>query len=156
MEMLAASAMAPGFRLPALDGGTYTPRDLLANGPVVLVFFKASCPVCQFTLPFLERIAAGSALRFAAVSQDDEETTRRFHERFGVTFLTLIDGPAPRYPASDAYGIAMVPSLFVLETDGTVSKSFAGFSKKEIERLGARAGKPPFLPAERVPEWKAG
>ncbi len=156
MDMIAAGAPAPLFQLPSLDGGTYTTKKLLEGGPVVLVFFKASCPVCQFTLPFLERMAAGSALRFAAVSQDNEETTRRFNERFGVTFPTLIDGPAPRYPVSDAYGIAMVPSLFVLETDGTVSKSFAGFSKKEIERLGARSGIPPFRPEERVPEWKAG
>ncbi len=156
MEMLAAGAMAPDFRLPALDGGTYSPRDLLANGAVVVGFFKPRWPVWEFKMALRVRMGARDALRFAAVSQDDEETTRRFHQRFGVSFLTLIDGPAPRYPASDAYGIAMVPSLFILETDGTVSKSFAGFSKKEIERLGARAGIPPFLPAERVPEWKAG
>ncbi len=156
METLAAGAQAPGFQLPSLDGGTYRLQDLLASGPVALVFFKASCPVCQFTLPFLQRIAAGSPLRFTAISQDEEETTRRFNERFGVAFLTLIDGPAPRYPASDAYGIANVPSVFVIEVDGTVSKSFTGFSKKEIERLGARAGISPFLPEERVPEWKAG
>ena len=156
MEMLAAGALAPGFQLPSLDGRTCTLPDLLESGPVTLVFFKASCPVCQFTLPFLERISTGPALRFVAISQDDEETTLRFNERFGVAFLTLIDGPAPRYPASDAYGIGSVPSLFVVEADGRVSKSFAGFSKKEMEALGARAGIPPFRPEERVPEWKAG
>lgn len=156
METIAAGAPAPGFQLPSIGGGTRGLADLLADGPVALVFFKASCPVCQFTLPFLERMAAGPALRFVAISQDGEETTRGFRERFGVTFLTLIDGPAPRYPASDAYGIAMVPSIFVVEGDGRISKSVAGFSKKDMEALGARAGIPPFGREDRVPEWKAG
>ena len=156
MQMLAAGAVAPDFQLPSTDGETHRLQDLLETGPLALIFFKSSCPVCQFTLPFLQRIAVGSHLRFTAISQDDEETTRRFNERFGVGFLTLVDGPAPSYPASDGYGIANVPSVFVIEVDGTVSRSFTGFSKKEIERLGARAGIPPFLPEERLPEWKAG
>src|SRR5580765_2401694 len=47
---------APGFSLKALDGKEYSLTSLLERGPVVLAFFKISCPVCQFTFPFLQRL----------------------------------------------------------------------------------------------------
>jgi len=49
-----------------------------------------------------------------------------------------------------------VPSLFLVEQDGKISKAFQGFSKRDIEALGERAGSPIFRPEDNVPEWKAG
>ncbi len=90
------------------------------------------------------------------ISQDDAVATLGFAKRFELTFPTLLDSSAEDYPASNAYGITSVPSLFVIEPDGTVSRSFAGFSKRDFEELGARAGVSPFGPDDHVPEWKAG
>ena len=45
------------------------------------------------------------------------------------------------FPASNAYGISSVPTLFLIERDGTVSKVLEGWRKKEIAALrrpGAR------------------
>src|SRR5260370_24482209 len=47
---------APVFSLKGLDGKDYSLPTLLKRGPVVAAFFKISCPVCQFTFPFLERL----------------------------------------------------------------------------------------------------
>ena len=56
MTKFAVGQTAPDFRLKALDGKDYLLSALLERGPVVAAFFKISCPVCQFTFPFLERI----------------------------------------------------------------------------------------------------
>ena len=154
--MLEAGLRAPSFQLKSLDGGKKSLEDLLGSGPTLLAFYKASCPVCQLTFPYLERLAAGSSLQIIAISQDDDSSTKSFNERFGVTFPTLLDQSKDGYPASNAYGISTVPSLFLVEKDAQISKSFNGFSKRDLEAVGERAGVQPFRPEDNVPDWKAG
>lgn len=154
--LVPAGAPAPGFALAGLDGSTRTLQEILAAGPVLLVFYKISCPVCQFTLPYLQRLAANPSLQVIGISQDDANSTRGFNQRLGVNLPTLLDRSSEGYPASNAYGIASVPSLFLVESDGTVSRSFNGFSRRDFEEIGERAGVAPFGPGDHVPEWKAG
>jgi peroxiredoxin len=153
---VAASAKAPHFRLQGLDGSTRSLQDILAGGSALLAFFKISCPVCQLTAPYLERLAANNSLQVIGISQDNGSATRGFIDRHGVTFPVLLDLSDEDYPASNAYGISSVPTLFVIEPDGIVSHSFNGFSKRDFEHLGARVGVSPFGPEDHVPEWKAG
>lgn len=158
-ETLTAGQRAPDFRLDDLNGGQKSLSELLPAGPVFLAFFKVSCPTCQFTLPYLERIYGGLAdgnARMIAVSQDDAESTREFHKEFGITMPTLLDSARQGYPASNAYGLVYVPSMFLVERDGTISWSLVGFNRKELEALGGKLGVNPFKPGERVPEMKSG
>ena len=154
--LAAAGAKAPGFDLALLDGGRRSLQEILTHGPALLIFYKISCPVCQFSMPYLQRMAANSAIQVIGISQDNETSTRGFLHRFGVTFPTLLDSAGEDYPASNAYGLSSVPALFVVETDGAISRAFHGFSKHDFELIGARAGVAPFAPDEHVPEWKAG
>jgi peroxiredoxin len=155
--MAAAGDRAPAFQLKSLGGGDQQSLDgILRKGPALIAFYKISCPVCQLSAPFLERLSASSEIRVIGVSQDDDSSTRTFNERFGVTFPTLLDEAKSGYPASNDYGISSVPSLFLVEADGRISKSFQGFSKHDFEQLGERAGVAPFGPEDRVPEFKAG
>jgi len=155
--MLRSGAQAPSFQLPDPDGKSRSLDEMLAEGkPLLLVFFKVSCPVCQLIFPFLERISNSEAVRFVAISQDDAATTRNFHQRFGVTFPTLLDSVRAGYAASNAFQITNVPSLFLIEPDGTISLAIPGFSRRDLEALGQRAGAKPFHAGDQVPEWKAG
>jgi peroxiredoxin len=154
--MLEAGVRAPSFELKSLDGEKRSLEDLLAKGPALLAFYKVSCPVCQFAFPYLERLAAGSSIQIIGISQDDDSATKGFNQRFGVTFPTLLDQSRENYPASNAYGISSVPSLFLVEGDGQITQSFSGFSKRDLEAVGERAGVQPFQPEDNVPEWKAG
>ncbi len=146
---------APEFRLPLLGGGEASLGELTAPGPVLLAFFKVSCPVCQLTLPFLERIHAGGGLRVYGVSQNDAKSTAAFHREYGVTFPTLLD-PESSFPASNGFQITHVPTLFQVEPGGAISWRLDGWSKRDIGELGARAGVNPFREGDAVPEWKAG
>ena len=101
--------------------------ELTVGKPALIAFFKSSCPVCQLTLPFLQRMAAGGGLEIAAVSQDDMRTTEEFRSGFGVRMLTLLDESKNGYPASNAYGISSVPSLFMVEPGGRISMAVSGF-----------------------------
>ena len=56
MAALAIGAKAPAISLPSTNGETVTLAEALKKGPVVAAFFKVSCPTCQFTAPFLERL----------------------------------------------------------------------------------------------------
>jgi len=156
------SGQAPGFDLPSLAGGRSNLRDLLATGPVLLAFYKGTCPTCQLTFPFLERLHQGrqsGSPQIIAISQDDAATTEEFRRRNKLTFTMLVDPREDgnmRYPASNAYGITNVPTLFLVEQDGRISQSFAGFEKAELEKLGERFGVRIFTPEDRVPVFRPG
>ncbi len=78
MTNLLEGAQAPDFTLGALDGKEHSLASLLKHGPAVVAFFKVSCPVCQFTLPFLQRLNSrlgDSNATIVSVSQDDARDT---------------------------------------------------------------------------------
>jgi peroxiredoxin len=160
-QMLGEGSRAPAFQLSGLDGSAPTLSDILARGPALLAFFKVSCPVCQYTFPFLERIHRGAGgeragVQIFGVSQDQADATRDFNAEQGVTFPTLLDEAGKGYPASNAFGIQSVPTIFLVEPDGSISLSGTGFSKRDLEAIGARVGVAPFRAGERVPEQRPG
>ena len=153
--MLNAGATAPTFTLADLFGKKHALPEILERGAVLIAFFKISCPTCQLSMPYLQRLAAGS-LQVVGISQDDERGTQRFLTAYSVTMPMLLDREEDGYPASNAFGIAHVPSLFLVETDGTISIATSGFLKRDLEAIGRRAGVEPFHADDHVPEWKAG
>jgi peroxiredoxin len=155
---------APNFSLKSLEGKEYSLAKLLEHGPVVAAFFKISCPVCQFTFPFLQRLYerfGSNGVSFVGISQDDAGSTKEFNQEYGATFPTLVD--AQGYPASNAYGLTSVPTIFLIEPDGKVKISCMGFSKADLEKIAAELAQHKRLPAtplfhsdEVVPDYKPG
>jgi peroxiredoxin len=162
-NILAGNA-APKFSLKSLDGKSYSLDSLLSHGPVVVAFFKISCPVCQFTAPFLQRIHERFACKNVSVigiSQDDASSTKRFNDQYGVKFTTLLDDKG--YPASNAYGLTNVPTVFLIVQDGTAKVSCMGFDKAGLEEIVAElseqqniAAAPLFQAKENVPAYRPG
>ncbi len=155
--MLRKGQQAPDFTLQTAEGRKLTLKEALGEGPVVLAFFKSSCPVCQFTFPFLERLhRASRRVHFYAVSQDSLPTAEMFVSEHSVSFPILLDRFEEGYPASNAYGIRTVPAAFLVERDGTIAWTMEGFDKAALEELGARAGAAPFREGEDVPVFQPG
>src|SRR5881296_3931122 len=165
MMNIVAGNTAPGFSLKALDNKEYSLNTLIERGPVVVAFFKISCPVCQFTFPFLERLYrryGGDGVTFLGISQDDARSTMSFAKEYGITFPILIDDENG-YVVSNAYGLTNVPTIFLIDIDGTVKVSSMGFDKKDLETVGAELAErkkislaPLFRPDEIVPANKPG
>ena len=161
MPAIDAGTHAPEFTWPAIDGKTYSLNDALSAGPVLVAFFKVSCPTCQFTLPFLDRAAKHFGCIWG-VSQDDERATRDFAKHFGVTFPLLLED-TDDYPTSNAYGLTHVPSIFLIGTDGEILQNCIGFGREDLlgmmaqlERLTGKKGFSLFHAGEDVPKFKSG
>lgn len=164
MAALEAGRKAPEILLPTTDGGKFSLAAALQRGPVLAAFFKISCPVCQLAAPFLDRISrayGNGKVTLVGVSQDSRKDTLAFMKEFGVGFPVALD-PAASYPASNAYGLTNVPSLFLIEPGGKIAVSSVGWAKAEFDDVNARfaqaVGKPKadIFDGNSVPEWKAG
>lgn len=165
MTHIVAGNTAPEFSLKALDNKEYSLNSLVERGPVVAAFFKISCPVCQFTFPFLERLHkryGGDGVTFIGISQDDARSTTKFAKEYGVTFPILIDDE-DGYVVSNAYGLTNVPTIFLIDTDGAVKVSSMGFDKKDLEKIAGELAErkkislaPLFRHDEVVPANKPG
>ena len=165
MTALATGTTAPELDLHTLDGKRFSLREELARGPVVLAFFKVSCPTCQYALPFLERLHktyGDKGVRLVGVSQNDAKETAAFNRQFGVTFPVLLDD-THRYPVSNAFGLTNVPSVFWIAQDGEIEVSSVGWVKADFDQINrkiAEAGKTApaviFKPGDDVRDFRAG
>src|SRR5882762_6898003 len=137
MTHVNAGQAAPEFLLKGIDGKIYSLEELWRKGPVLAAFFKISCPVCQFTFPFLQRLYqryGGDDVTFLGISQDDAKATAGFARQYGVTFPMALDEKEKGYSASNEYGLTSVPTIFLIDADGTVRISSMGFVKDDLER----------------------
>jgi peroxiredoxin len=156
---------APGFSLQDANGQGYTLSALLEKGPVVAAFFKVSCPVCQYTFPFLERLHQryGETATFLGISQDDSKATKKFTDQYAVTFPMPLDESAKNYPVSNAYGLTNVPTVFLIEPDSSIKVVCNGFDKQGLEKIATYlADRQHSVPAalfradEKSPDHKPG
>jgi len=164
MSALVPGASAPDFKLPLIGGGEFSLRQTLAKGPVVLAFFKISCPVCQYSFPYFDRLAQvlkDKGVSIVAISQDDEENTARFMRTYGVGLPTACDDKHG-YAVSAAYGLTNVPTVFEIASNGQIAASIVGWSKAEVEEIYAKylghdaARLPLFKSGEQVADFRPG
>jgi peroxiredoxin len=165
MTALANGAKAPDFELKALDGKPFSLADALTRGPVVLAFYKVSCPTCQYAFPFLERLHkayAANGVTLVGISQNGAKDTAAFNKEFGVTFPVLLDD-TNSYPVSNAYGLTNVPTIFWIAQDGEIDVSSVAWVKADFDQINrkmAEAGKTApavvFKPGEDVRDFRAG
>lgn len=164
MAALMAGTKAPNVVLKTIDGKAFSLRDQLQKTPVVLAFFKVSCPVCQYAFPFLERLhkAFGdNDVTLVGVSQDNAKDSVRFMQEFGITFPVLLEEGG--YAVSNAYGLTNVPTVFWVGQDSEIEASSVGWVKADFEEIGrkmAEAGKTApvaiFKPGDDVRDFRAG
>ena len=104
----APGSLAPGAVFTRPEGGTATTAGLLegAHGlPLLLAFFKTSCPTCRLTWPYLQRL----------------------HAAYGGARFDLVLDPEPRFAASNAYHVESVPHLTLVSPAGLIEEIFSGW-----------------------------
>jgi peroxiredoxin len=166
MTHIVPGNFAPNFSLKSLDGNEFSLSAALKKGRVLLAFFKTGCPVCQFTFPLLERLHQryqSPNLTIVGISQNGPEKTKAFNKEYGFTFPVLLDPEEKGYIVSNAYGLTMVPTILLVDTDGAVLVSSMGFVKADLESIAnqlvdhAKDSKSPlFLPTESIPANRPG
>ncbi|MEV0486592.1 peroxiredoxin-like family protein [Streptomyces sp. NPDC050508] len=92
---LATGAQAPRFSLPTATGRTLALDDLLADGPVVLTFYRGAwCPYCNIALRSLQQHHAdvtARGARLVAVSPQIPDESLTLAEKHGLAFDVLSD-----------------------------------------------------------------
>lgn len=159
--MLRENQIAPEFSLPAFEGGTGGLTDN-NDTTTLLVFYKFSCPTCQFSLPFLQKMyeAYGDKISIIAIAQDDQEKTASFRNEYGITIRTLLD--LPPYPVSRKFELQSVPSLFLIGPNRKILYAGEGFVKQEFlnlaDILAEKSDRPQIdlFANTVVPEFKPG
>jgi len=165
MAALTTGTRAPGFTLSTVGGKKVSLEDGLQKGPVVLAFFKTSCPVCQYAFPFLERMYQanqGANVTVLGVSQNDARDTKTFLHEYGVTFPVALDDPG-KYAVSNAYGLTHVPTAFYVAPDGEIEISSVGWSKADMETINQKLAEhrkqtpaPLWRKGEDIQDFRAG
>jgi hypothetical protein len=81
---------------------------------------------------------AESGVRVVAVGEDAPAEIRSYADRHGQKVTTLSE-TAP-YPASDAFGIDTVPTLFRVDEDGIVGDAVVSWDRDAWNRFAEAAG----------------
>ena len=163
---LACDVRAEEFALTSTKGKSLILSELTKRGPVILAFFKVSCPVCQYAFPYLERLwqlHKTEPVSFLGISQDNLADTEAFIKQYGLSFTVALDD-APRYIVSNAYKLTNVPTIYLVDRDGDIQVSSVGWLRKDFEEINlklsmmdpAQQQYPIFKPGEEVADFKAG
>ena len=129
---------APALELPLEGGGT---ASAPARGaPQLLFFFKVDCPTSALAVPALERLRrAHPRLELLPISQDDAAGTRAWRGAHGLTARAAIEGET--FPASAAFGLAVTPTLVLLDSRGAVAAVQEGWSREGYNAAAALAAR---------------
>ncbi len=157
--MLSIGDKAPNINIKALDGQVHG----LGPGLTLAIFFKTTCPTCQYAWPFYERLYRAyheAGLDLLGISQHDLDQTRSYAAQYGSTFPLLVD---EGYKVSKAFAPDFVPTGFLIDSHRNIVGAFASWNKQQYELLGqdiaGRLGAAPktlILPGEEVVGFKPG
>jgi peroxiredoxin len=141
---------APPFTLTALDGRTISLADFRGKKKVVVSFWASWCSPCRRELPVLQALYKqshkdSSNFEFVAISTDDEKgPVEEFATQEKISFPMLLD---TSHQAEDAYEVAAIPYLLVIDTNGKVTYEQRGLSPGLEIILKTQLG----LPADATP-----
>lgn len=129
--------------LPDLDGRPVSLADPRFQGKVVIVTLAGSwCPNCHDEAAFLAQLhrdLRGEGLEIVSLQFEHfgdfaqaAAATRRFRDKTGIEYTTLIAGTSDRQQAAAALpqltGVFAYPTTIWVDRTGTVRKIHAGFS----------------------------
>ncbi len=129
--MLSTGDHAPDFDLRAANGERYSLDDKLT----LAIFFKTSCPTCQYAWPFYERLYKAysrAGLEVWGISQHDREKTRQYAEKYKATFPHLID---EGWKVSRRYDPEFVPTGFLIGANRMIVETLVSWNREELNRL---------------------
>ncbi|GIV17851.1 MAG: hypothetical protein KatS3mg022_3286 [Armatimonadota bacterium] len=141
------------FTFQGVDGKPYSTAEARQQGLLMLVFYKVSCPVCQFTNPYLEKFQqayAGKGFQIWGVSQDDASATASYARTYGnVTFPQVLD---EGLNATVAYDLVSVPTLYLLDSGDRILWQTAGWNREELNRVSQMIAERLGVPAAKIVE----
>lgn len=143
IRLAEVGSIAPDFTLVDVAGRPFRLGEEAARKPVLLVFWSMFCEPCRAEMATLQRFHdryGGRDLTAVAVAVDGEplrNTLGGFVRQEGYTFTVLVDGLDARetWKVADAYGVAEIPTLFLVGKGGLVAFGRSGRVREdELEK----------------------
>jgi len=123
---------APGFSLPALEGGDSVSLDEFRGSVVYVSFWASWCVPCREEMPHLQQLweqYRADGFQVIGINVDeDPAAARRFATDHGIGFPLVTDGDRA---VSKLYRVAGYPSHYVVDRRGKVRFSALGFTEDD-------------------------
>jgi len=135
--------VAPDFTVLDVEGNRFRLSEEVSRKPVLLLFWSIFCDPCRAEMATLQKAQdryAGRDLTVVAVAVDGEPLRSAiggFARQEGYTFKVLVDelDAMGMWKVADPYGVAVTPTLLLLEKGGTVSLRKGGkIREDELEK----------------------
>jgi peroxiredoxin len=119
---------APDVEAPFLDGGTFKLSEQRGK-PVILAFWASWCGPCRLELPALDALQKErSDIAIFAVNVDREQAkAKAFLKQVPIDLPVVWDNQAL---ALGAYQVLSMPTMFVVDKDGTLKSVKVGYSQE--------------------------
>jgi peroxiredoxin len=120
--------IAPDFTVLDVEGHPFRLSEEVSRKPVLLLFWSVFCDPCRAEMATLQKTHdkyAGRDLTVVAVAVDGgalRDTIGGFARQEGYTFKVLVDelDATGMWKVADAHGVAVTPTLLLLEKGGKV------------------------------------
>lgn len=117
----------PRFRLPAIDGGTFSASEL-AGKPALLLFWAPWCGVCgaqSQNVSWLQSLVGGRARVISvATSYRSQADVRAYMSANDVDYPVLLGDAA----LARRFGVRAFPTAFFLDAEGRIVRSVTGYT----------------------------
>ena len=129
---------APAISIKALDGPTV--HIAKSKGRIVLVDFWATwCAPCKVSFPALDALATSLKDRGVDVVAVSVDGSRKDLDDFLAaqpikTMRILLD---PDMTAADAFKVGGLPTSFIIDRQGKIRFTHAGYGPEAVEKFGA-------------------
>lgn len=127
-------ALAPGFTLTTLDGGTVA-LDGLRGQPVLVNFWATWCRYCRDQMPFLQAAfeEKGQEMKFIAINIGEGiDKVQQYAEAEGLGFTVALDSEGE---VANAYNIGPIPATFFIDEQGIIKHIRIGAFRSQAELM---------------------
>lgn len=106
---------------PALTGVDYSEK------PTLVYFWGSWCPICKTTSPFVSTLSADNdyQIHSVALSSGSDHDIELYMIKNGYQFPVINDDSGQ---ISESWGVAVTPSIFVINQKGEISHTSTGMT----------------------------
>jgi thiol-disulfide isomerase/thioredoxin len=119
------SGMAPELNVATVSGQRFNLSERLSSGPVLVYFWGSWCPICTVVSPAVDAIADDHQVITLALSSGDNDEVTQYLNKQGYDLLTINDDHGLY---AKQWGVAVTPSIFIINQSGKVSQVTSGIT----------------------------